>query len=96
MEVQITNLSEDVELAYTLNFFDKDGKPFVFSSQVETLFMQSSGDDFVLTKCESSGRLALGETKSTYIVFSVLDDISLWDLATVKKSNFTLKVEVSA
>lgn len=96
MEVQITNLSEDVELAYTLNFFDKDGKPFVFSSQVETLFMQSSGDDFVLTSCESSGRLALGETKSTYIVFSVLDDISLWDLATVKKSNFTLKVEVSA
>lgn len=96
MEVQITNLSTDVELTYTLNLLDKDGKPFVFSSQVETLFMQSSGDDFVLTSCESSGRLALGETKSTYIVFNVLDDINLWDLATVKKSNFTLKVEVSA
>lgn len=96
MEVQITNLSADVELTYTLNLLDKDGKPFVFSSQVEILFMQSSGDDFVLTSCESSGRLALGETKSTYIVFNVLDDINLWDLATVKKSNFTLKVEVSA
>lgn len=96
MEVQITNLSESVELVYTLNLLDKDGKPFVFSSQVEILFMQSSGENFVLTKCESSGQLALGETKSTYIVFSVLDDINLWDLATVKKSNFTLKIEVRA
>lgn len=96
IEIQITNLSEDVELAYTLNLLDKDGKPFVFSSQVEISFMQSSGDDFALTSCESSGRLALGETKSTYVVFSVVDDVDLWDLATVKKSNFTLKVEVSA
>lgn len=96
MEVQITNISEDVELVYTLNLLDKDGRAFVFSSQVQISFMQSSGDNFVLTNCESSGTLALGETKSIYIVFSVLDDINLWDLATVKKSNFTLKVEVSA
>lgn len=96
IKVEITNKSADIELGYSINLFDKDGKAFVFSSQVEAVYMEKTGDGFQLQQCLNSGRLGLEQTKTTYVVFRVIDGVDLWDLSSVSKTNFTLKVEASA
>lgn len=96
LKVDITNLSVDIPVNYTINLLDKDGNDFVFSSQVETKYMQSASEGFSFETAQNSGRLLLGESKTTYVVLEVVDGIDLWDLTTVEKTNFTLKVEVSA
>lgn len=96
IKVEITNLSTDIEIGYTINLLDKDGKEFVFSSQVEAVYMEKTGEGFQLQQCLNSGRLGLEQTKTTYVVFRVRDGVDLWDLSSVSKTNFTLKVEASA
>lgn len=96
LKVDITNLSQDIEVGYSISLLDKDGNNFVFSSQVETKFMHTTGTGFTLEETPNNGRLALNQTKTTYVVLKVVDGIDLWDLTTVEKTNFTLKVEVSA
>lgn len=96
LKIDITNLSVDIPVNYTINLLDKDGNDFVFSSQVETKYLQSASEGFSFVTAQNSGRLLLGESKTTYVVLEVVDGIDLWDLTTVEKTNFTLKVEVSA
>ena len=95
IKVEIQNLS-DVNVNYSVSCVDQQSNPFVFSSQVELLYLKNNGADgnFNLGTTTPSGVLAPQETTTLYIALSVIDGQNLWELSSVKKQNFRLFVEV--
>ena len=84
-------------MEYDARILNELGEDFVFSSQLELLYLENTGENFSLTPVSTiSGTLAVDEMMDRYIVLQIKDGLVFPDLIKTEPQSFYLNIEVNA
>ena len=96
IKIEIQNVSV-VPVEYDARILNELGEDFVFSSQLELLYFENTGENFSLTPVSTiSGTLAVDEMMDRYIVLQIKDGLAFPDLIKTEPQSFYLNIEVNA
>lgn len=96
IKIEIQNVST-VPVEYNAKILNELGEGFVFTSQLELLYLENSGESFSLSPIsEISGTLAVDEVVNRYIVLQIKDGLDFSDLIKTEPQSFYLNIEVNA
>ena len=95
IKIEIQNVSV-VPVEYNARILNELGEDFVFSSQLELIYLENTGENFSLTPVSAiSGTLAVDEEVSRYIVLQIKDGLEFLDLIKTEPQSFFLNIEVN-
>lgn len=96
IKIEIQNVST-VPVEYNAKILNELGEGFVFTSQLELLYLENSGESFTLSQIsEISGTLPVDEVVNRYIVLQIRDELDFSDLIKTEPQSFYLNIEVNA
>lgn len=96
IKIEIQNVST-VPVEYNAKILNELGEDFVFTSQLELLYLENSGESFTLSQIsEISGTLPVDEVVNRYIVLQIKDGLDFSDLIKTEPQSFYLNIEVNA
>lgn len=96
IKIEIQNVST-VPVEYNAKILNELGEAFVFTSQLELLYLENSGESFTLSQIsEISGALPVDEVVNRYIVLQIKDGLDFSDLIKTEPQSFYLNIEVNA
>lgn len=96
IKIEIQNVST-IPVEYSARVINELGEDFVFTSQLELLYLENSGESFTLSQIsEISGTLPVDEVVNRYIVLQIKDGLDFSDLIKTEPQSFYLNIEVNA
>ena len=96
MKIEIQNVST-IPLSYRARVINELGEDFVFSSQLQLLYMQNQGNPFSLVDISNiEGIVDVQQKIERYIVLTIKDGVDFVDLVPTSTHSFYLNIEVNA
>ena len=96
MKIEIQNVST-IPLSYRARVINELGEDFVFSSQLQLLYMQNQGNPFSLVDISNiEGIVDVQQKIERYIVLTIKDGVDFVDLVPTNTHSFYLNIEVNA
>ena len=96
IKIEIQNVST-VPVEYSSRILNELGEDFVFTSQLELLYLENTGENFTLSQIsEISGTLAVDEVVNRYIVLQIRNGLDFSNLIKTEPHSFYLNIEVNA